>query len=240
MFFPDFSPVGSLKRALSGLVLHFGEGGSNALPNEAAFLATTISSHITGPAVKVYVSKSSLQTMRSVYSVLGDKVAVEPLLFHNSELDAEAILSMMAVGSSDSAPLYMQIILVRCSSIFCRFIDPCQSILRDLGETFTFHTFLDQLELSKQKFNPAQLSGLEQRMSLLTSFLEPKIKGKKITTMKPRFAAGQLTIVDLSDPFIDSASACGIFQIITRLFTRAKVGTGKVLVVDEAHKVCCL
>ena len=118
MFFPDFSPVGSLKRALSGLVLHFGEGGTNALPNEAAFLANTISSHITGPAVKVYVSKSSLQTMRSVYSVLGDKVAVEPLLFHNSELDAEAMLSMMAVGSSDSAPLYMQIILVRCSSRF--------------------------------------------------------------------------------------------------------------------------
>ena len=73
-------------------------------------------------------------------------------------------------------------------------------------------------------------------MSLLTAFLEPKLKGKK-STPKPRFAAGQLTIVDLSDPFIDSASACGIFQIITRLFTRAKVGTGKVLVVDEAHKV---
>lgn len=43
--------------------------------------------------------------------------------------------------------------------------------------------------------------------------------------------------MDLSDPFIDSASACGLFEIITRLFVRADVGTGKVLVVDEAHKV---
>jgi hypothetical protein len=52
-----------------------------------------------------------------------------------------------------------------------------------------------------------------------------------------RFSAGQLTIIDLSDPFIDSGSACGIFEIIIRLFVRAEVETGKVLVVDEAHKV---
>ena len=52
-----------------------------------------------------------------------------------------------------------------------------------------------------------------------------------------RFAAGQLTIIDLSDPFLDAASACGLFEIIIRLFIRADVDTGKVLVVDEAHKV---
>lgn len=50
--------------------------------------------------------------MRTVYAPLGDKVVVEPLLLQNSELDASAILSMMAVGSVDSAPLYMQILLV--------------------------------------------------------------------------------------------------------------------------------
>lgn len=52
----------------------------------------------------------------------------------------------------------------------------------------------------------------------------------------PRFAAGRLTIIDLSDPFIDPASACGLFEIATRQFVRAGVDTGKVLVVDEAHK----
>lgn len=69
-------------------------------------------------------------------------------------------------------------------------------------------------------------------MSLLNSFLDP--------TGSPtsRFAAGQLTIIDLSDPFLDAASACGLFEIILRLFVRADVGTGKVLVMDEAHKVC--
>jgi hypothetical protein len=51
--------------------------------------------------------------MREVYARLGPNVIVEPLFLQNSELDAAAILSMMAVGSTESAPLYMQIILVR-------------------------------------------------------------------------------------------------------------------------------
>lgn len=51
--------------------------------------------------------------MKGVYSTLGKNVTVEPLAFTEEELDAEAFLSMMAVGSSDSAPLYIQIILVR-------------------------------------------------------------------------------------------------------------------------------
>jgi hypothetical protein len=53
-----------------------------------------------------------------------------------------------------------------------------------------------------------------------------------------RFAVGQLTIIDLSDPFIDPASACGLFEIVTQVFIRADIVSGKVLVVDEAHKVC--
>jgi len=92
-----------------------------------------------------------------------------------------------------------------------------------------------KLDISKQSFNPAQLSGLDQRLSLLKSFMEsPK---KKTSVKRPRFLPGQLTIIDLSDPFLDAASACGLFEIIVRLFVRADVETGKVLVVDEAHKV---
>lgn len=110
-----------------------------------------------------------------------------------------------------------------------------QSLLRDLGESYTFREFMARLDERKTNFNSAQLTGLEQRMALLTSFMNPN--ATSTSQDHPRFTAGQLTIIDLSDPFIDPVSACGLFEIITRLFVRADVGTGKVLVVDEAHKV---
>lgn len=81
-----------------------------------------------------------------------------------------------------------------------------------------------------------QKAGLDQRLALLNSFLDP-LPSKKRLHRTPRFAPGQLTIIDLSDPFIDADSACGIFNIICRLFTRTEIDTGKVLVIDEAHKV---
>ena len=101
---------------------------------------------------------------------------------------------------------------------------------------------MSRLDIEKKNFNPAQAAGLEQRLALLDSFMEPPTpaygRGLQKQTSS-RFAAERLTIIDLSDPFIDPASACGLFEIVTRQFVRADVDTGKVLVVDEAHKVCC-
>jgi len=112
MLIPGCASTGSLTTPLSGLVIHFGEGGPSSLPSEAAWLGVPRSPGLQTPKVRVYVSRSSLNTMRAVYSSLGSHVVVEPLLFTEAELDAQAFLSMMAVGSSDSAPLYVQIILV--------------------------------------------------------------------------------------------------------------------------------
>ncbi|KNZ73824.1 hypothetical protein J132_09465 [Termitomyces sp. J132] len=220
MMLSNCPSTGLLNKALSGLVLHFGEGGPSSLPSEAAWLAMSSCLDVNPPEVRVFVSQSSLNTMKTVYAPLGEHVTVEPLMFSESELDAQAFLSMMAIGSSDSAPLYIQVIL---------------TILRELGESYTYKAFMRELENQKKKFNPNQLSGLDQRMSLLTSFLAKDKKGYGLTRTS-RFAAGRLTIIDLSDPFIDPASACGLFEIIVRLFVRSDVGTGKVLVVDEAHK----
>jgi hypothetical protein len=77
---------------------------------------------------------------------------------------------------------------------------------------------------------------LDQLLALLNSFLD-SIPARKRVNKRPRFAPGQLTIIDLSDPFIDVNSACGIFNIICRLFTRAEVDAGKVLVIDKADLV---
>lgn len=108
-----------------------------------------------------------------------------------------------------------------------------QSILRELGEDYSYAKYLSKLELKKKEMNPFQINSLNQRMELLGTFVD-----KNTDQARPiRFAQGMLTIVDLSDPYIDSVSACGFFEIMVRLFVRAKVDTGKVLVVDEAHKV---
>lgn len=101
-----------------------------------------------------------------------------------------------------------------------------------MGEDFRLSKFQTKLDDRKRSFNPAQLAGLEQRLALLRTFLSTgRLK-------KPRFSPGHLTIVDLTDPFIDATSACSLFEIVVRLFVRAKVDTGKFLLVDEAHKVC--
>ena len=112
MFIPAYDPIGALSYPLAGLVLHYGEGGPGTRPSEVAWVSSTSQIGVKPPMVRVYVSRSSLNTMRAVYKPLGERVTVMPLLFKESELDAQAVLSMMAVGSSESAPLYMQIVLV--------------------------------------------------------------------------------------------------------------------------------
>lgn len=111
--------LGRTQKPLSGLVLHFGEGSvTTRTPCEAAHIALCTDTAVTPPPVKVYVSPASLNTMKTVYAPLGSGVVVEPLYFGEEELDAQAFLSIMAVnGGSDSAPLYMQIVLVSHSPL---------------------------------------------------------------------------------------------------------------------------
>ena len=124
---PNCKPLGSLEKPLAGLVLHFGTGGDNCLPCEAAWLAKPKYHGVQVPPVRVYVSRSVLNRMRRIYAPLGEHVTVEPLLFTEDELDAQAFLSMMSVESSDSAPLYMQVFLVSRQT---RFTYPSHTYLR--------------------------------------------------------------------------------------------------------------
>ena len=103
--------------------------------------------------------------------------------------------------------------------------------MRELGEKFTYNAFLKKVDLAKKDLTDTQIGYLEQRMLLLKAFVD-----NKTDQSKTRFKAGQLTIIDLSDPFMDASSACALFEIVSRFFVRAQVDTGKVLVVDEANK----
>ncbi|KAI0321868.1 hypothetical protein OF83DRAFT_1080696 [Amylostereum chailletii] len=225
MLIPNCIATGKLVKPLSGLVFHFGETGASAKPCEAAFLASSSHEGIQAPPICVYVSPGCVRRMTRVYGALDGDIRVEPLYFAEAELDAQAFLSIMAVGSSDSAPLYMQSVM---------------SLLRELGEDYTYASFMRRLEKLIEDMNPMQKASLKQRMELLRVFTQTtsSVSSKPIlyTMSKDRFAQGQITIIDLSDPFLDPPAACGIFEIILRIFDRADVGTGKVLVVDEAHK----
>lgn len=220
MLIPKCPQIGDLSKPLSGLVLHFGEGGSSSLPCEAAWVGVPISEDdsVKPPPVVVYVAKSSLQTMKATYAPLGKRVKIKPLVFSGKELDCEAVLSLMGLKSSENAPLYMLMVL---------------NLLREEGELFDFPRFLRKLENLRSGLTPAQIPGFDQRMTLFKSFTDT---GRIAQKEETRFVAGQLTIIDLSDVFIDAPTACNLFEIIIRLFIRADVGTGKALLVDEAHK----
>ena len=107
--------IGTLQQPLCGLVLHFGEGGDDSKPCEAAFLSqrSQPDESFRTPPVVVYVSKSSLKKMGKIYGQLHN-VKVEVLQFSEEQLDASGLLALMAVGnSSENAPLYIQTVLVR-------------------------------------------------------------------------------------------------------------------------------
>lgn len=51
------------------------------------------------------------------------------------------------------------------------------------------------------------------------------------------FEPGILTIVDLSCPFVDDSSACALFNICLELFLESRGSIGRIVALDEAHKV---
>lgn len=51
------------------------------------------------------------------------------------------------------------------------------------------------------------------------------------------FEPGSVTIVDLSDPMVNEGTACGIFDICLALFLEGRANAGRIVALDEAHKV---
>jgi len=114
MMIPGLGAIGNQKKALSGLVLHYGEAGTVVHPCEAAHLGLPRVGGFKAPTIRVYVSPTSLPKMKTVYKRLGSNIEVSSLLLTESELDAKSFLSLMAVGttSTDRTPLYMKVVLV--------------------------------------------------------------------------------------------------------------------------------
>lgn len=214
--------LGRLQNPLSALVFsygHFSGDGIGFSISEAAFLASS-GARIAGAAhvkkVHVLVSPSNYVRISKLYLQLPN-VYVTPFKIKPQNLNITTMLTLMNVNESEETPLYMAQVT---------------QILREMstaGGLFDYKAF--KLHLEKQKFNPALANMLQMRLSLLESFLD-----MKNTSAEVAFLPGEITIMDMSCPFVDANTACVVFEIGLQQYLQSR-GTGKMIVLDEAHKV---
>lgn len=205
------------------MVFNFAEyaSGSTFRPCELAFLASP-SSRLPGRLsvknVNVLVSPSNYLPLKALYEQIPG-VKVQPFMLRPKDLNISIMLTLMAVDQTHAAPLYMGVVT---------------KILRNMAsktaESFNYPEFrrrLDDAGLDRK-----QVEFLNQRLDLLESFLD--LNG---STTNSNFAAGEITVIDLSCPFVDSSTACVLFKIGMDLYLESDPTIGKVIVLDEAHKV---
>ena len=217
--------LGKLPQPLSAVVFHLGaaQGGMH-LPCESAFLRKANTGNQTYEIpINVLVSPSNLSAMRKVYAETG--ATVSPFYLSTKDLNCTRMLSLMHVTEDGKVPLYIQVV---------------QQILRSMGnDKFSYKSFKKALKEKKSEFSPQQQGPLNLRIDLLESILlecqnsQSSSKG----SVKKYFKQGVVTIVDLTDPFLNAASASALFDIVLSLYLETEISTGKLLVLDEAHKV---
>lgn len=214
--------LGVLRQPLSALVFSYGQFSGDGIGfsvSEAAFLASADprlpgSTHV--KQVHVLVSPSNYVRMAKLYQKLPN-TSITPFKIKPLNLNIDTMLTLMNVSESDETPLYMAQVM---------------QILREMstaGGPFNYKAF--KLHLRKQKFNPTQTSMLKMRLDLLESFLDVDN-----TCIEPQFRPGEITIMDMSCPFVDANTACILFRLGLQQYLQSG-GTGKMIVLDEAHKV---
>lgn len=242
--------VGVQRQTIPGFVFHWDTNTSGSLA-EAASLCSR------GIKVRLLVSWSNYQQLKGLYEnfarKVGGKIEVRPLLFEDTELTVNHIRDLMAFrDSSHEAPLYLEVI---------------QNILRRLGrknERFSVRNFFRDLYAAN--LNPGQLQMLNQRLTILRTFSaecapdilmqdNKNLQGQQLVNERKKQGLGMkgdciivekgtLTIVDLSDPFVDASTACILFDICLGIIlkrhkeavTANKISPGLIITLDEAHK----
>ncbi|KAL2066032.1 hypothetical protein VTL71DRAFT_2103 [Oculimacula yallundae] len=217
------SPIlGVLQKPLSALVFNFAEYTSNSSfrPCELAFLASPspeLRTRLGTKKISVLVSPSNFLSMKALYTQIPG-VKVDPFKLQPKDLNISTMLTLMSVNKTEAAPLYMGIVT---------------KILRDMAsktaDGFDYLEFRRQLD--DAGLDRKQTEFLTQRLDLLESFLD--LDG---STSSPDFSAGEITIIDLSCPFMDASTACVLFKVGMGLYLESDSMVGKVIVLDEAHK----
>ena len=115
-------------------------------------------------------------------------------------------------------------------------------ILREMAvssSTFSYKDF--KVNLDKEGLLPGQRVMMDMRLHLLESFMDmdnvnssKKKRNKAADIFVPE--PGSLTVVDLSDPFLDPSTVCVLFDICLSLFEQNRPDAGMVVALDEAHR----
>jgi hypothetical protein len=215
--------LGRLENPLSALVFSYGQFSGDGSGFSISEVASLSAAHPSFPGhshvkkITVLVSPSNPAIARLYQKV--PNVTVIPYKLKPQNLDIDIMLTLMAVNESSEQPLYMAQVT---------------QILRDMATNGNgrLDYALFKKRLKECNFNPAQTNMLQMRMDLLESFLD--LKG---TCPEPSFAPGEITIMDMSCPFVDTNTACILFKIGLQRYLQSKA-PGKMIVLDEAHKVC--
>lgn len=162
------------------------------------------------------------------------------------------MFDLMAVRSNEELPLYLHSI--------SRLLRELRIIHQKTGRPFHYGEFkkaIEDLSLTKDQSSP-----LKQRLDTLESFMPncqsninsrcPLKRGDgtnwtiKVISLDTFMSsdyktdilkAGELTIFDLSGPCVTAEAASSIFDLCLSLFLEETSNVGKVVALDEAHKV---
>lgn len=102
-------------------------------------------------------------------------------------------------------------------------------------------SFLDQTPVTRtwQTKAPATNSEVANGAKIVEKAQNTKVKSSRggLTDKIWDFEPGTLTIIDLSCPFVDESCACALFSICLDLFLESRCNGGRIVALDEAHKV---
>lgn len=130
------------------------------------------------------------------------------------------MLQLMQVDESAQGPLYL---------------GEVQRTLREIWaehEEFDYKLFKTRIE-KHSDLDFAQRNMLNMRLGILEWFLDLKGEHRENVVFRP----GEVTIMDLSCPFVDANTACIMFRCGLQRYLQTDA-SGKMIVLDEAHKVC--
>ncbi|KAL8701852.1 MAG: hypothetical protein Q9201_004680 [Fulgogasparrea decipioides] len=253
--------LGKLPHPLTGIVFHWDRDAESSghQPCEAAYLCSS------GIPVTVLVSPSNYDAMKTAYGNLKlpagrPKSVVRPFFLRQKDLNMKRMMTLIAVDDQKGrSALYIEIVrkILRDialenrgapEDIYTKFKERMEDQKFQTDQRSLLNMRLQLLEgffdrLVEETFGiimyeeeipgfPDTKNGHKDERKWKKEQLERRLVQPDVWSAQP----GSLTIVDLTDPFVDQSAACGLFDICLSLFLANQPVGRTVIALDEAHK----